>query len=106
MLVPLSVKVSAERRDQLVALAEARSTNPSALARTIIDRYVEGAIEAETNLLPLMQANYGDITRALVLVRFIAEGIDKETTDTLLKRTDTYLASLPIFQSHVAREKG
>lgn len=98
MLVPLSIKVSAERRDQLAALAEARSTNPSALARTIIDRYVDGAIETETQLLPLMQASYEDITRALVLVRFVAEKIDKDTTATLLERTDNYLASLPYLQ--------
>ncbi|WP_262696020.1 hypothetical protein [Kordiimonas aquimaris] len=93
MLVPLSVKVSTETRDRLTALAEAQNTNPSALARSLINRYFDGVEDADSNLLPLIQANFEDVTRALVLIRFLAEGVDKDTTDILLERTDAYLAS-------------
>jgi len=93
MLVPLSTKVTAECRDEFTALAEAQNTNPSALARSLINRYIDGVDNADTNLLPLVQANFEDVTRALVLIRFLAEGVDKDTTDILLERTDAYLAS-------------
>lgn len=95
MLVTLSAKLTVEQRDAFTALADNLNVSSSALLRSLVVRYIEGGEAVVGNLASTIQANHEDLTRVLVLTRFLAEGVDKETTDVLLERTDAYLASLP-----------
>jgi hypothetical protein len=94
MLVTLSAKLTREQRDAFGALADNLNMSSSALLRAITVRYIESGEAAIGGLATTIQTTQEDVTRILVLARFLAEDIDKETTDILLERTETYLASL------------
>lgn len=94
MLVAVSTKITSEQRDAFFAVADNMNITSSALLRSIIVRYIDGGDAVVGNLAGTIQSNHEDLTRVLVLTRFLAEGVDKETTDVLLERTDAYLASL------------
>ena len=93
MLVTLSTKVSVERRDEFHVIAANLNITPAELIRHLIDRYLDGDSAPSGNIYNLIKLTRTDAMRTFVLVRFLAEGIDKEATDVLLQRTDEYLKS-------------
>lgn len=91
MLVPIGTRVSVDRRDQLYALADNMNITPATLLRNLVDSYLDGGDGHVGGIAGLLRTTHEDTTRALVLVRFLAESVDKESTDVLLEQTDTYL---------------
>ena len=87
MLVPIATKVPVSRRDNFYALAHSLNTSPSALLRDLIDRCLDG----DDNLHGMLKALGEDLTRLFVLTRFLAEQVDPDTTDELLKDTQLFL---------------
>lgn len=102
MQVTLTTKLDFEMREEFVALAHAQELSPSALLRMIVTRYIEG----DGNIHTMINALGEDLTRILVLSRFLAEKVDHEATDQLLQDTDTYLADTHPKGAHVSAEVG
>ncbi len=92
MLVTLGTKVTVEQRDAFYALADSLETTPSALVRDLIHRFLDGDIAAFEGTSDLTLATSDDVTRSLVLVRFIAEHIDADETRRLMEETDAFLS--------------
>ena len=102
MLVTIGTKVSPDRRDQFYALAASLNTSPAALMRDLVDRCIEG----DDNLYGLLKGIGEDLTRILVLARFLAEQVDADVTQDLLNDTEAFLIDARENGAFVHREAG
>jgi len=91
MLVTLSTKLTVEQRDEFLALAHSLDTSPAGLLRNLIERFLETGSGVYQSPDERIIDTSEDVTRSLVLLRFIADHIDASEAQRLMDETDAFL---------------
>lgn len=91
MLQTTSLRISSELSHHLEDLAARRDIPVSALMRDILLEYAGHKRSDFTHISEQLQFTISLVIKTLYLVRFLADGVDKETTEQVLKEAESFI---------------
>ncbi len=91
MLHTSSLRISLELFHQLEDLAAQQNISMSALMRDILLEYVGHKRDRFTHVSEQLQFTISLLIKTLYLVRFLVDGVDRETTEHILKEAEDFI---------------